>query len=154
MDTIITTLIGSMLVYGYLNLINRNIQLIRAKNKVKLISSEKPTYLAFSVIIIIWIIMKAFNDFGNSNFIIWCCLSILHIFYTLFIYKNSKHIYIGDNYIIFSDCAKKSDFYSYRINEDKFELLPSKPPRKIQVFRIENDTDLLKDILKNYSSFE
>ena len=154
MDTIVLILFSTLLVYGYLNLICRYAKLSRNNKKAKIIKKDKDIVNIIFVLILIWLATKVIREFGNSSFASWCTIFILETLYTIFISLNSKYVYICNESIIFADCAKNAKDYSYRINGDILEILPDKPPRKIETFHIEEDKDLLIDILKDYKSFE
>ncbi len=131
MESILLTIFGTLLVYGYLNLAMRYIKLLTRHQKVKVIKMDKnPTIVTF-IVVLIWLITKAIREYGNDHFALWCIILILETLYTILISSNSKHVYICNDCIIFSDCSKKAKDYSYRINNNLLEILPDKPPRKI-----------------------
>ncbi len=142
MESILLTIFGTLSVYGYLNLAMRYIKLLTRHQKVKVIKMDKnPTIVTF-IVVLIWLITKAIREYGNDHFALWCIILILETLYTILISANSKHVYICNDYIIFSDCSKKAKDYSYRINNNLLEILPDKPPRKIEKFSIEDDKNL------------
>ncbi len=154
MESILLTIFGSLLVYGYLNLAMRYIKLIISRQKVKVLKTDRNATIITFVVILIWLITKVVREYGNDNFVLWCIILTLEIIYIIIISVNSKYVYICDDCIIFSDCSKKAKDYSYRVNNNLLEILPDKPPRKIEKFSIENDKDLLINFLQNYKSFQ
>ena len=154
MESILLTIFGSLLVYGYLNLAMRYIKLIISRQKVKVLKTDRNATIITFVVILIWLITKVVREYGNDNFVLWCIILTLEIIYIIIISVNSKYVYICDDCIIFSDCSKKAKDYSYRVNNNLLEILPDKPPRKIEKFSIENDKNLLINLLQNYKSFQ
>ena len=154
MESILLTIFGSLLVYGYLNLAMRYIKLITSRQKIKVLKTDRNATIITFVVILIWLITKVVREYGNDNFVLWCIILTLEIIYIIIISVNSKYVYICDDCIIFSDCSKKAKDYSYRVNNNLLEILPDKPPRKIEKFSIENDKDLLINFLQNYKSFQ
>ena len=154
MESILLTIFGSLLVYGYLNLAMRYIKLITSRQKIKVLKMDRNATIITFVVILIWLITKVVREYGNDNFVLWCIILTLEIIYIIIISVNSKYVYICDDCIIFSDCSKKAKDYSYRVNNNLLEILPDKPPRKIEKFSIENDKDLLINFLQNYKSFQ
>ena len=154
MESILLTIFGSLLVYGYLNLAMRYIKLIISRQKVKVLKTDRNATIITFVVILIWLITKVVREYGNDNFVLWCIILTLEIIYIIIISVNSKYVYICDDCIIFSDCSKKAKDYSYRVNNNLLEILPDKPPRKIEKFSIEDDKDLLVNFLKNHKSFQ
>ena len=154
MESILLTIFGSLLVYGYLNLAMRYIKLITSRQKVKVLKMDRNATIIMLILVSIWLITKVIREYGNDNFALWCVILTLEIIYIITISVNSKYVYICDDYIIFSDCSKNAKDYSYRVNNNLLEILPDKRPRKIEKFRIENDKDLLIIFLQNYKSFQ
>ncbi len=154
MDTIISTLFGSLLVYGYLNLICRYIKLFKDNKRAKARRKDKNNVNLLFVFILMYLAFKIIREIGNSSFALWCAIFVFEAIYIVLISLNSKYVYFCSNSIIFPDCAKKLKDYSYKINDDILKILPDKPPRKIESFYIEDNKDVLIDILKNYKMFE
>ena len=154
MESILLTIFGSLLVYGYLNLAMRYIKLIISRQKVKVLKTDRNATIITFVVILIWLITKVVREYRNDNFVLWCIILTLEIIYIIIISVNSKYVYICDDCIIFSDCSKKAKDYSYRVNNNLLEILPDKPPRKIEKFSIEDDKDLLINFLQKYKSFQ
>ena len=153
MESILLTIFGSLLVYGYLNLAMRYIKLIISRQKVKVLKTDRNATIITFVVILIWLITKVVREYGNDNFVLWCIILTLEIIYIIIISVNSKYVYICDDCIVFSDCSKNAKDYSYRVN-NLLEILPDKPPRKIEKFSIEDDKDLLINFLQKYKSFQ
>ena len=154
MESILLTIFGSLLIYGYLNLAMRYIKLITSRQKIKVLKTDRNATIITFVVILIWLITKVVREYGNDNFVLWCIILTLEIIYIIIISVNSKYVYICDDYIIFSDCSKNAKDYSYRVNNNLLEILPDKPPRKIEKFSIEDDKDLLINFLQKYKSFQ
>ena len=147
MESILLTIFGTLLVYGYLNLAMRFIKLLTSHQKIKVVKMDKNVTIITLILILIWLITKVIREYGNDYFVLWCVILTLETLYTILISANSKYVYICDDCIIFSDCSKKAKDYSYRVNNNLLEILPDKPPRKIEQFSIEDDIDLLIDFL-------
>ena len=154
MESILLTIFGSLLVYGYLNLAMRYIKLITSRQKVKVLKMDKNATIIILILVSIWLITKVIREYGNDNFALWCVILTLQTIYIIIISVNSKYVYICDDCIIFSDCSKKAKDYSYRVNNNLLEILPDKPPKKIEKFSIEDDKDLLINFLQKYKSFQ
>ena len=160
MESILLTIFGSLLVYGYLNLAMRYIKLITSRQKVKVLKMGRNATIITLILISIWLITKVIREYGNDNFALWCVILTLQTIYiiiiiiSILISVNSKYVHICDDCIIFSDCSKKAKDYSYRVNNNLLEILPDKPPKKIEKFSIEDDEDLLINFLQKYKSFK
>ena len=68
MESILLTIFGSLLVYGYLNLAMRYIKLITSRQKVKVLKTDRNATIITFVVILIWLIMKVVREYGNDNF--------------------------------------------------------------------------------------
>ncbi len=154
METVLLSVFAMLLVYGYINMIRRFWKLVKSskKAKVKAITVDKKSALIF-IFIDVWVLLKMVRTVGSDLFVSWCIIFVLQTIYIAALFCNSKYTYMCEDKIIFADCVKKSEDYSYRIEDNILEIQPTKPPRNIERFDIECDIDLLMDIVKNYTPF-
>lgn len=155
MGTVLMPVFAVLLVYGYMNMIRRFWELGKNTKKAKVKSMIGGTKTIFILILAdVWILLKMLRSGGSDLFVPWCIIFVLQTIYIIVLSHNSKYTYICENKIIFADCVKKSEDYSFRINGNILEIQPAKPPKNIERFDIECDIDLLMDVMKNYVPFE